>query len=152
MSTITEVETTPQAVEELAGRIFMEGIGALHLGSVYIGVKHGLFAMLAEDEPLTANALAARTGLDGWYVREWLQAETTADRPQPPVDQPADDARHRHGHPHGAQRDEEGVQLPGQHAGARASRRHRGSAKRSSTRPIRRSSEACHLRRLQRTR
>ena len=78
MSTITEVETTPQAVEELAGRIFMEGVGALHLGSVYIGVKHGLFAVLAEDEPLTANALAARTGLDGWYVREWLQAETTA--------------------------------------------------------------------------
>jgi SAM-dependent methyltransferase len=78
MSTITEVETTPRAVEELAGRIFMEGVGALHLGSVYIGVKHGLFAVLAEDEPLTANALAARTGLDGWYVREWLQAETTA--------------------------------------------------------------------------
>ena len=78
MSTITEVETTPQAIEELAGRIFLEGVGALHLGSVYIGLKHGLFAALVEDGPLTARELAARTGLDGWYVREWLQAETTA--------------------------------------------------------------------------
>ena len=78
MSTITDVETTPQAIEELAGRIFLEGVGALHLGSVYIGLKHGLFVALAEDGPLTAHELAARTGLDGWYVREWLQAETTA--------------------------------------------------------------------------
>jgi predicted O-methyltransferase YrrM len=78
MSTITDIETTPQAVEELAGRIFLEGVGAFHLGSVYIGVKHGLFAALAKDGPLTARELAVRTGLDGWYVREWLQAETTA--------------------------------------------------------------------------
>jgi SAM-dependent methyltransferase len=78
MSTITDVETTPQAIEELAGRIFMEGVGAFHLGTVYIGLKHGLFAALVEDGPLTASELAIRTGLDGWYVREWLQAETTA--------------------------------------------------------------------------
>jgi SAM-dependent methyltransferase len=78
MSTITEVETAPQAIEDLAGRIFLEGVGALHLGSVYIGVKHGLFVALVEDGSLTARELAARTGLDGWYVREWLQAETTA--------------------------------------------------------------------------
>jgi SAM-dependent methyltransferase len=78
MSTITEIETTPQAIEELTGRIFMEGVGAFHLGTVYIGLKHGLFAALVEDGPLTAGELAIRTGLDGWYVREWLQAETTA--------------------------------------------------------------------------
>ena len=78
MSTITDVETTPQAIEELAGRIFMEGVGAFHLGTVYIGLKHGLFAALVQDGPLTAGELAMRTGLDGWYVREWLQAETTA--------------------------------------------------------------------------
>ena len=78
MSTITEVETTPQAIEDLAGRLFSEGVGAFHLGTVYIGLKHGLFAALALDGPLTAAELASRTGLDGWYVREWLQAETTA--------------------------------------------------------------------------
>jgi SAM-dependent methyltransferase len=78
MSTITEVETTPRAIEDLAGRLFSEGVGAFHLGTVYIGLKHGLFAALALGGPLTAAELASRTGLDGWYVREWLQAETTA--------------------------------------------------------------------------
>jgi hypothetical protein len=78
MSTITEVGTTPQAIEDLAGRVFSEGVGAFHLGTVYIGLKQGLFATLALDGPLTAAELASRTRLDGWYVREWLQAETTA--------------------------------------------------------------------------
>ena len=78
MSTIPDVETTPQEIEELAGRIFMEGVGAFHLGTVYIGLKHGLFKELVERGPLTADALAGSTGLDAWYVREWLQAEATA--------------------------------------------------------------------------
>ena len=78
MSTITEVETTPQAIEDVAGRLFSEGVGAFHLGTVYIGLKHGLFEALVADGPLTAAELANRTRLDGWYVREWLQAETTA--------------------------------------------------------------------------
>ena len=46
MSTITEVETTPQAIEDLAGRLFSEGVGAFHLATVYIGLKHGLFDAL----------------------------------------------------------------------------------------------------------
>ena len=78
MSTITEVDTTPEAVEDLVGRLFIEGVGAFHLGTVYIGLKHGLFAALVADGPLTADELASRTHLDRWYVREWLQAETTA--------------------------------------------------------------------------
>jgi 2-polyprenyl-3-methyl-5-hydroxy-6-metoxy-1,4-benzoquinol methylase len=78
MSTITEAESTPQAIEDLAGRLFSEGVGAFHLGAVYIGLKHGLFAALVANGPLTADELASRTGLDGWYLREWLQAETTA--------------------------------------------------------------------------
>jgi SAM-dependent methyltransferase len=78
MSTITDVETTPQVIEELAGRLFTEGVGAFHLGTVYLGLKHGLFARLVADGPLTADELADRTGLDGWYLREWLQAETIA--------------------------------------------------------------------------
>jgi SAM-dependent methyltransferase len=78
MSTITDIGTTPEAIEELVGRIFMEGVGAFHLGAVYIGLKHGLFVALVEDGPLTVRELAARSGLDDWYVREWLQAETTA--------------------------------------------------------------------------
>ena len=78
MSTITEIETTTEAaVEELVGRLFMEGVGAFHLGVVYLGLKLGLFEALVE-EPLTAEQLAGKKGLDVWYVREWLQAEATA--------------------------------------------------------------------------
>ena len=69
MSTITEIETTPQAIEELAGRIFMEGVGAFHLGTVYIGLKHGLFAALVEDDGTAARIAAARASLryaPGW--------------------------------------------------------------------------------------
>ena len=81
MTSITEpapVATTPEHIEELVGRIFMEGVGAMHLGTLYLGIKHGLFTILDSDGPLTSDDLASRTGLDPWYVREWLQAETTA--------------------------------------------------------------------------
>jgi 2-polyprenyl-3-methyl-5-hydroxy-6-metoxy-1,4-benzoquinol methylase len=71
-------EAAPATIEELAGRIFTEAVGAFHLGTVYLGVKHGLFAALTDRGPLTADELAAATGLDSWYVREWLQAEATA--------------------------------------------------------------------------
>jgi len=76
MTTITE--TPEQVVEDLVGRLFVEGVGAFHLATVYLGLKHGLFATLVEDGPLTAADLAGRHGLDERYVREWLQAETTA--------------------------------------------------------------------------
>jgi len=80
MSTITNTttETTPQDIEELVGRIFLEGVGAFHLGTVYVGLKLGLFKTLVEDGPLTAADLAEDLDLDAWYVREWLQAEATA--------------------------------------------------------------------------
>ncbi|MFC5728077.1 MULTISPECIES: SAM-dependent methyltransferase [Nocardioides] len=77
MSSITDVESQ-QAIEDLVGRIFMEGVGAFHLGTVYIGLKHGLFETLVERGPLTAEELSGSKGLDAWYVREWLQAEATA--------------------------------------------------------------------------
>ena len=78
MSTVTETQTTSEAaVEELVGRLFLEGVGAFHLGTVYIGLKLGLFDALVQG-PLTAAELAAEKRLDEWYVREWLQAEATA--------------------------------------------------------------------------
>src|SRR5215471_3226921 len=82
MAVATE-SATPEAVQpdpvgELAGRLFMEGVGSLHLFTVYIGVRLGLYRELAGDGPLTSAQLAARTELDERYVREWLQAETIA--------------------------------------------------------------------------
>src|SRR6266404_3632364 len=72
------VATEANPVEELVGRLFIEGVGTMHVMSVYLGVKLGLFKALTEDGPQTAAQLAGATGLDTWYVREWLQAETIA--------------------------------------------------------------------------
>jgi len=68
----------PDAVEALTGRIFMESVGAFHLYNLYFGVRFGLFSTLAEHGALSAAELAQKCRLDEWYVREWLQAETTA--------------------------------------------------------------------------
>lgn len=65
-------------VGELSGRLFMEGVGALHLLTVYLGVRLGLYRALAGEGALTSVKLASHTGLDERYVREWLQAETIA--------------------------------------------------------------------------
>jgi SAM-dependent methyltransferase len=74
--TTTQVE--PEAIEALAGRLFGDALGAFHMGTVYLGLKLGLFRALCQAGAATAAELAAATGLDPWYVREWLQAEATA--------------------------------------------------------------------------
>jgi len=40
---------------------------------MYIGDRLGLFKALVESGPVTANAFAARTGLNERYVCEWLE-------------------------------------------------------------------------------
>jgi len=74
--TTTQVE--PETIEALAGRLFGDALGAFHMGTVYLGVKLGLFRALCQAGAASAAELAAATGLDPWYVREWLQAEATA--------------------------------------------------------------------------
>ena len=74
----TSGDEVAAAAEEIVGRIFTEGVGAFHLLCVHLGNELGLYRALDEGGPLTAAQLAERTGLDRWYVREWLQAEATA--------------------------------------------------------------------------
>lgn len=71
-------DTSVNAVEELAGRIFGEGLGAMHLATAYLGVELGLFAALADKPGSTSAELAAATGLDPRYVQEWVQGEHIA--------------------------------------------------------------------------
>lgn len=66
-------ETNP--TEELAGRLFTAGVGALELGCAYLGVRLGLYRALADHGPQSAAELASRTGLNQRYAREWLQAQ-----------------------------------------------------------------------------
>lgn len=50
----------------------------VHGAMCYIGDRTGLFKAMAGAGPLTAQQLAAKTGLSARYVREWLGAMATA--------------------------------------------------------------------------
>jgi 2-polyprenyl-3-methyl-5-hydroxy-6-metoxy-1,4-benzoquinol methylase len=65
----------PARLEAFAGRMFGAANGALELLTVYIGERLGLYGALAERGPLSPAELAAATGTDERYAREWLEAQ-----------------------------------------------------------------------------
>ncbi|GAA1321331.1 methyltransferase domain-containing protein [Actinocatenispora thailandica] len=65
----------PTAAEELSERIFTAGVAAAELAGVYLGVVLGLYRPLADPANLTCAELAACTGVDRRYAREWLQGQ-----------------------------------------------------------------------------
>jgi SAM-dependent methyltransferase len=64
------ITSTPDA---LAERIFNSMLGALDALSIHVGGELGWYAALAEHGPVTAGELAATTGTDPRYAREWLE-------------------------------------------------------------------------------
>jgi SAM-dependent methyltransferase len=55
---------------------FVDDLGAtVHAGMVVIGEKLGLYKELGASGPLTSSELAAKTGTDERYVREWLASQ-----------------------------------------------------------------------------
>jgi SAM-dependent methyltransferase len=65
-------------VKEFAG-LMTNDLGAAMQGALsYIGDKLGIFKSLAEAGAVTCSELAARTGLNERYLREWLGAMTAA--------------------------------------------------------------------------
>ncbi|GAA1822720.1 class I SAM-dependent methyltransferase [Agromyces salentinus] len=66
-----------QAVEEFAGWVFDRFLGAMETLSIHIGSDFGLYDAL-RGAPATAAELAARTGIDRRYAREWLEQQATA--------------------------------------------------------------------------
>jgi predicted O-methyltransferase YrrM len=77
MTTTTQptAQATDEQVEALAGRIFMAGLEAAELYTVHLGVQLGLYRALDDGGAQSAAELAARTGLNRRYVREWLQSQ-----------------------------------------------------------------------------
>lgn len=73
MTTI-EAPAAPQAIEQLVGRLFGSGVGAIELCNAYLGIHLGLYQAL-DEAPATPAELAHRTGCDERYLREWLQAQ-----------------------------------------------------------------------------
>jgi len=62
--------------DAFADRVFEATLGYFQILSIYLGLRLGLYEALAE-EPLTADALAARAGIDARYAREWCEQQAT---------------------------------------------------------------------------
>ncbi|MGD9987261.1 class I SAM-dependent methyltransferase [Pseudonocardia sp.] len=78
MTTI-EDRAPEQVAEELAGRLFEAGIGAIELLTVGLGERLGLYRSLADGPgPVTPGELAAAADVDARYVREWCEQQATA--------------------------------------------------------------------------
>jgi len=75
---MTMVTTSPCATKRrdaLVERLFESAIGMLDVMSVYVGDRLGLYQVLAERSSLTAGQLAAATGTNERYIREWLEQQ-----------------------------------------------------------------------------
>ena len=59
-------------------RIFQSAIGWAELMSVYLGDRLGWYRSLSADGPATASELAARTGTNARYAREWLEQQAVS--------------------------------------------------------------------------
>jgi 2-polyprenyl-3-methyl-5-hydroxy-6-metoxy-1,4-benzoquinol methylase len=59
-------------------RFLGHAAGAFNIFAIYLGDRLGLYRALAEAGPSTAGELAARTGTNARYIREWLEQQTLA--------------------------------------------------------------------------
>jgi protein-L-isoaspartate O-methyltransferase len=72
MSTSEAVSIDLRTTENFVDRVFSSVLATYDLFSLYIGDRLGFYSELT-DEPLSSQELAARTGTDERYVREWLE-------------------------------------------------------------------------------
>ena len=70
--------TDPDALKLYARRVFDALGGAMTSIMVWLGDRLGLYRALADGEPRTSAELAARTGLNERWIREWLAQQGSA--------------------------------------------------------------------------
>ncbi len=70
------IEQTEQERDRFVERVLQSTAGTFDIFSIYIGERLGLYRALAGSDALTSAALAARTGTNERYVREWLEQQT----------------------------------------------------------------------------
>lgn len=79
MTTIPVPDTTSGGTAEaLAERLLDASTGALELACIHLGHRLGYYTALTAG-PLTSEGLAAATGTDERYAREWLEQQAVAD-------------------------------------------------------------------------
>jgi len=66
-------------VEEFAGTLFGACLATMELANVELGIRLGLYEVLAGAGPLTAAEVADRAGIAPRYAREWLEQQAVAD-------------------------------------------------------------------------
>jgi SAM-dependent methyltransferase len=69
------MDASQQTADEVAQRLFTSLLGTVEIMSVYLGDRLGWYASLASQGPATAPELAARTGTQPRYAREWLEQQ-----------------------------------------------------------------------------
>ncbi|GAB3324661.1 class I SAM-dependent methyltransferase [Geodermatophilus aquaeductus] len=70
--------TTPvraATVDDVADRVFASALGAFDTLAIHLGDRVGWYRALAGAGALTPGQLAARTGTDERYAREWLEQQ-----------------------------------------------------------------------------
>ncbi|MDX2151926.1 MAG: methyltransferase domain-containing protein [Bryobacteraceae bacterium] len=75
---ITETLLRPPTAELFAEQLMQSVSAALDVFAIYLGDRLGFYRVLAEDGPLSPGQLAARTGANERYVREWLEHQAVA--------------------------------------------------------------------------
>jgi len=68
----------PDALKQFQFLVFTKLEGAITAGLIHLGDKLGLYRALADGGPLTTDELAAATGLDERWVREWAHNQAAA--------------------------------------------------------------------------
>ncbi|UGT62160.1 class I SAM-dependent methyltransferase [Nocardia asteroides] len=76
MGTTEQLELDPAEVQAFAGRAVADAATWMASTMTMFGDRLGLWRALADSRPVTSPELAARTGTDERYLREWLAAMT----------------------------------------------------------------------------
>ncbi len=63
------------AADALTERLFTSAVASIDIAGVYLGDRLGWYRSLATDGAATPDELAARTGTDARYAREWLEQQ-----------------------------------------------------------------------------
>jgi SAM-dependent methyltransferase len=64
--------------DEILGRLMQSILGTMDLAAIYIGDKLGLYRQILISGGMTSAGLAAATGSDERYVREWLEQQAAS--------------------------------------------------------------------------
>ncbi len=67
-----------EKTKDMADRIFRDMAGAMAVGLAHLGTQTGLFRVMADQGPMTLDAVVRGSGLTARYVEEWLKGMVAA--------------------------------------------------------------------------